>query len=61
MMYQNQKAGMPNLQLFQQWLPQINDNMLNQLILQARNQGIMEQDIQAGLKMINNLRQQPRQ
>lgn len=61
MTYQNQKAGMPNLQLFQQWLPQINDNMLNQLILQARNQGIMEQDIQAGLKMINNLRQQPRQ
>lgn len=52
-----QTTGTPNLQQFQQWLPQINDNMMNQLVQQARGQGISEQDIQKGLQMIANLRQ----
>lgn len=60
MMFQQPRQmnrGTPNVQQFQQWLPQINDNMLNQLVAQARQQGIEEQDIQAGLQMIANLRQ----
>lgn len=54
---QQTNRGTPNVQQFQQWLPQINDNMMNQLVMQARQQGIKEQDIQAGLQMIANLRQ----
>lgn len=59
MMFQQpqQKPGTPNIQQFQQWLPQINDNMMNQLVQQARSRGMSEQDIQTGLKMIANLRQ----
>ena len=45
-----------NPQQFQKWLPQINDNMMQQLIQQARQQGISEADIQAGLNFIKQLR-----
>ena len=45
-----------NPQQFQQWLPQLNQNMLSQLITQARQQGMSEQDIQAGLSFINQMR-----
>jgi len=45
-----------NQQQFKQFLPQLNDNMLNQLIQQARNQGMSEKDIQTGLDFINRLR-----
>lgn len=45
-----------NPQQFQKWLPQINDNMMQQLIQQARQQGISETDIQAGLNFIKQLR-----
>lgn len=53
---QQRQAGI-NKQQFQQWLPQINNNMLDQLVAQARQQGISEQDIQAGLQFINSMRQ----
>ena len=45
-----------NPQQRQQWLPQINNNIITQLAAQARQQGISEQDIQAGLNFINHLR-----
>ena len=45
-----------NPQQFQQWLPQLNQNMLSQLINQARQQGMSEQDIQAGINFINQMR-----
>lgn len=41
---------------FKQGVRNMDNNFLNQLILQARQQGISEQDIQNGLSMINNLR-----
>lgn len=52
---QQQVTGI-NPQQFKQWLPQINNNMLQQLVQQARQQGISENDIQAGLKFINSMR-----
>lgn len=55
-----QKMGMKNIpinqQQFKQFLPMMNENMLNQLITQARQQGISEQDIQNGLNFINSMR-----
>lgn len=45
-----------NPQQFQKWLPQINNNMLQQLMQQARQQGMNEKDIQAGVQFINSLR-----
>ena len=45
-----------NPQQFQKWLPQINDNMMQQLIQQARQQGISERDIKTGLEFLNQLR-----
>ena len=45
-----------NPQQFQQWLPQVNQNMLQQLINQARQQGMSDSDIQAGLNFINSMR-----
>ena len=45
-----------NPQQFKQWLPQINNNMLQQLVQQARQQGISENDIQTGLNFINSMR-----
>jgi hypothetical protein len=45
-----------NPQQFQQWLPQINQNMLQQLISRARQQGMSDSDIQAGLNFINSMR-----
>ena len=52
---QQQMIGV-NPQQFQQWLPQINQNMLQQLINQARQQGMSDSDIQAGLNFINSMR-----
>lgn len=52
---QPQQSGI-NPQQFQQWLPQINQNMLQQLINQARQQGMNDADIQAGLNFINSMR-----
>ena len=52
---QTQQIGI-NPQQFQQWLPQINQNMLQQLINQARQQGMNDADIQAGLNFINSMR-----
>ena len=52
---QQQMTGV-NPQQFQQWLPQINQNMLQQLVNQARQQGISEQDIKTGLEFLNQLR-----
>ena len=52
---QRQMTGV-NPQQFQQWLPQINQNMLQQLISRARQQGMSDSDIQAGLNFINSMR-----
>lgn len=52
---QPQQTGV-NPQQFRQWLPQLNQNMLQQLIAQARQQGISDNDIQTGLNYINQLR-----
>lgn len=41
---QQQMTGV-NPQQFQQWLPQVNQNMLQQLINQARQQGMNDADI----------------
>lgn len=51
----NRQSGI-NPQQFQQWLPQLNQNMLSQLINQARQQGMSEQDIQTGINFINQMR-----
>ena len=50
--------GTPNVnpQQFKAWLPNMNQNMLNQLVLQARQQGIPENEIQAGLQFINQFK-----
>ena len=50
--------GTPNInpQQFKAWLPNMNQNMLNQLVLQARQQGIPENEIQAGLQFINQFK-----
>ena len=45
-----------NIQQFQKWLPQINENILKQLVQQARQQGINEKDIQNGLDFIKKMR-----
>lgn len=45
-----------NTQQFQKWLPQINENILEQLAQQARQQGISEKDIQNGLDFIKKMR-----
>ena len=55
-MMTNQMGNGINSQQLQKWLPQINDNMMQQLIQQARQQGISEKDIQAGLRLIQQLR-----
>ena len=55
-MMTNQMGSGINPQQLQKWLPQINDNMMQQLIQQARQQGISEKDIQAGLRLIQQLR-----
>ena len=52
---QQQMSGV-NPQQFQQWLPNLNNNMLQQLVQQARQQGISEQDIKTGLEFLNQLR-----
>ena len=65
MNYFNQQYGaMPqqhknvafNQQIFTQKIRQINAQFLNQIVDQARAQGISEQDIQDGINLINNLR-----
>lgn len=55
---QPQPNGKPkfNEQQFRQWLPQLNDNMLQQLQNEARRQGISEKDIQEGMNIIANMR-----
>lgn len=45
-----------NQQIFTQKIRQINAQFLNQIVDQARAQGISEQDIQDGINLINNLR-----
>lgn len=41
---------------FKQFLPQVNDTQMNWLIAQARQQGISEADITAGLESIKKMR-----
>lgn len=41
---------------FQRLIPNLNNNMLQQLVQQARAQGISENKIQEGINYINSLR-----
>lgn len=41
---------------FKQFLPQVNDAQMNWLVAQARQQGISEADITAGLESIKKMR-----
>lgn len=45
-----------NAQIFQQNIGKLNDTILSQLVTQARNQGIAENQIQQGLKIINQMK-----
>lgn len=55
-MPQQQRNPQFNQQIFTQKIKQVNDQFLNQVVEQARAQGISEQDIQNGINLINNLR-----
>lgn len=50
------KQNSINPQQFKQMVPMLNQNILQQLVQQARAQGISEQDIQEGLNYIQNLK-----
>lgn len=51
-------GNMPiNQNQFRQYLPNIDDNMLSQLVQKARQQGMAENDIQSGLNFIEQLKQ----
>ena len=45
-----------NKEQFKQFAPNLNDNLLNQLADMARSRGISENDIQAGLNFIKQMR-----
>ena len=45
-----------NPMLFKQYIPMINQSQWDNLITQARQQGISETDIQAGLQMIQKMK-----
>lgn len=42
--------------LFKQYIPMVNQSQWDNLIAQARQQGISEADIQAGLQMIQKMK-----
>lgn len=44
-----------NKEQFKSFLPNINNNMMQQLVQKARAQGISDSDIEAGLNFINRL------
>lgn len=54
--FQNQ-AQVPSLnkEQFKSFIPNINNNMMQQLVQKARAQGISDSDIEAGINFINKL------
>lgn len=50
------KQNTINPQQFKQMVPMLNQNILQQLVQQARSQGISDQDIQQGLNYIQSLK-----
>lgn len=54
---QNQNQQLPQLDKikFKELLPNLNDNTLEQLVNQARQQGLSDDDIQRGLKFIQKM------
>lgn len=57
MMSQNQQSQPPiNQSQFQQFAHKITDDNLRQLVVQARQQGISEDEIKQGLEFIMNMR-----
>ena len=57
MMSQNQQSQPPiNQSQFQQYAHKITDDNLKQLVVQARQQGISEEEIKQGLEFIMNMR-----
>ena len=51
-----QNSQLINPTQFKQYLPQVNDAQMNWLVSQARQQGISEADITAGLESIKKMR-----
>ena len=57
MIAQNQQTQPPiNQSQFQQYVHKITDDNLKQLVVQARQQGISEDEIKQGLEFIMNMR-----
>ena len=57
MISQNQQTQPPiNQSQFQQYVHEITDDNLKQLVVQARQQGISEDEIKQGLEFIMNMR-----
>ena len=57
MMSQSQRSQPPiNRSQFQQYAHKITDDNLKQLVVQARQQGISEEEIKQGLEFIMNMR-----
>ena len=57
MMSQNQQSQPPiNQSQFRQYAHKITDDNLKQLVIQARKQGISEEEIKQGLEFIMNMR-----
>lgn len=57
MMSQNQQSQPPiNQSQFRQYAHKITDDNLKQLVVQARQQGISEEEIKQGLEFIMNMR-----
>ena len=57
MMPNKRQQNIPlNQNQFKQFLPNIDDNILQQLVQQAKQQGISDNDIQAGINFIKQLK-----
>lgn len=56
MNYSNQNKTPINQEQFRQIVPNLSENFLEQLVKQAKSQGISEKDIEDGLKFIKNLK-----
>ena len=59
--YQNYNFNNQNIDInkLRQALPQLNDDKLQQLIAQARFQGMSDRDIESGLQILQQLKNSP--
>ena len=56
MTYYNPNQPPINPEQFKQMIPNLNQSFLEQLVKQAKEKGISDQDIQDGLKFIQSMR-----